>query len=72
MFTSIKEYKAMLEKKNKEPEVFLGGTTNDSDWRDKLVPKLKIKSFNPVVKDWNDEAQKREIEKEKLAILFFM
>lgn len=49
----------------KELEVFLGGTTNESDWRDKLVPKLKIKSFNPVVKDWNEEAQKREIEKRK-------
>jgi len=63
MITTIKEFKAMLEKKNHEPEVFLGGTTNDSDWRDKLIPKLKINFFNPIVKDWDEEAQKREIEK---------
>jgi hypothetical protein len=49
----------------KDIEVFLGGTTNESDWRDKLIPKLKIESFNPVVKDWNEEAQNREIEKRK-------
>jgi hypothetical protein len=46
-------------------KVFLGGTTNNSDWRDKLVKDLKIDSFNPVVKDWNEEAQKREIQERK-------
>jgi len=44
-------------------EVFLGGTTNESDWRDILIPKLEIDYFNPVVKDWDEEAQKKEIEK---------
>lgn len=45
--------------------VFLGGTTNNSDWRDKLIPKLKIDYFNPVVKDWNKEAQDNEIKERK-------
>lgn len=46
-------------------KVFLGGTTNNSDWRDNLIKKLKIDYFNPVVKDWNDEAQKEEIKQRK-------
>lgn len=44
-------------------EVFLGGTCNNSTWRDQLIPLLTIDYFNPVVKDWNEEAQKLEIEK---------
>lgn len=46
-------------------KVFLGGTTNNSDWRDKLIKDLKIDYFNPVVKEWNEEAQKREISERK-------
>lgn len=42
-------------------KVFLGGTTNNSNWRDDLIDKLKIEYFNPVVKDWNEMAQKEEI-----------
>ncbi len=44
-------------------EVFLGGTCNNSTWRDELIPLLKVEYFNPVVKDWNEEAQKLEVEK---------
>lgn len=44
-------------------EVFLGGTVNGSEWRDELIPLLKCDYFNPVVKDWNEEAQAKEIEK---------
>lgn len=55
----------IFERKTRELEVFLGGTTNDSDWRTKLIPKLKVKYFDPVVKDWNEEAQKLELEKRK-------
>lgn len=43
--------------------VFLGGTCNGSTWRDELIPMLdssKIDAFNPVVEDWNEEAQKVE------------
>jgi hypothetical protein len=46
-------------------KVFLGGTTNNSDWRDTLIEDLKIDYFNPVVKDWNEEAQKEEIKQRK-------
>lgn len=46
-------------------EVFLGGTTNNTNWRDELIKKLKINYFNPVVSDWNEEAQKKEIEKRR-------
>ena len=38
-------------------KVFLGGTTNDSNWRDLLIKKIKIDYFNPVVKDWNESAR---------------
>ena len=43
-------------------KVFLGGTCNHSTWRDKLIPLLKIDNFNPVVDDWNEESQKRELQ----------
>lgn len=46
-------------------KVFLGGTTNNSNWRDELIKSLKIDYFNPVVKDWNEEAQKKEIKERK-------
>src|SRR6056297_16567 len=47
-------------------KVFLGGTCNNSVWRKKLKPLLNIAYFDPVVDDWNEEAQLRE-EQEKLA-----
>ena len=42
------------------PTVFLGGTCNGSLWRESIIPLLTIKYFNPVVSDWNEEAQYRE------------
>ena len=42
-------------------KVFLGGTVNKSSWRDKMMPKLEIDYFNPVVEEWNDEAYKQEL-----------
>ena len=42
-------------------KVFLGGTCNNSTWRDKLIPLLKIDYFNPVVDDWTSECQDEEI-----------
>lgn len=44
----------------KRPKVFLGGTCNGSQWRENLIPMLKIDYFNPVVDDWNEEAQAEE------------
>lgn len=48
-------------------KIFLGGTCNNSTWRDELIPMLKIDYFNPVVKDWTEECQQREIEERKNA-----
>lgn len=42
-------------------KVFLGGTCNESTWREDLIPMLKIESFNPVVKNWTPECQAEEI-----------
>lgn len=46
---------------NKNIKVFLGGTCNDSTWRDRLIPKLKIDYFNPVVDDWTPAHQEEEV-----------
>lgn len=54
-------------------KVFLGGTINESKWRDTLIPKLKIDYFNPVVDIWDDEARLREKhEKEICDYLLFV
>jgi hypothetical protein len=42
-------------------KVFLGGTCNNSTWRDRLIPMLEIDYFNPVVEDWTPECQQEEI-----------
>ncbi len=42
-------------------KVFLGGICADSTWREELIPQLKISFYNPVVEDWNEEAQAEEI-----------
>ena len=42
-------------------KVFLGGTCNGSDWRDRLIPYLIIDYFNPVVEDWTEECIANEI-----------
>lgn len=34
-------------------KVFLGGTCNDTTWRDKIIPYLKIDYFNPIVLQFN-------------------
>lgn len=52
-------------KLNDPPKVFLGGTCNGSKWRELMELHLihyGIGYFNPVVDDWTEEAQKREIE----------
>jgi len=41
-------------------KIFLGGTCNNSTWRDQLIPQLKVDYFNPVVADWTPEAQAEE------------
>ena len=46
-------------------KVFLGGTVNNSTWRERLIEKLKIRYFDPVVPDWNEEAFQRELEEKE-------
>lgn len=41
--------------------VFLGGTCNNSTWRQELIPWLTIDYFDPVVPDWTPECQAEEI-----------
>ncbi len=45
--------------------VYLGGTCNESTWRDDLIKALKINYFNPVVEDWTPECQAEEIKQRK-------
>jgi hypothetical protein len=42
-------------------KVFLGGTCNESTWRNELIPMLNIDYFNPVVDDWTPECMEEEI-----------
>ena len=42
-------------------KVFLGGTCNESTWRDYLISDLIIDYFNPVVEDWTPECMEEEI-----------
>lgn len=60
--------------------VFLGGTVGNSTWREDLVIDLGTRGvdasglFNPVVADWNEEAQANE-ERHKVEddhLLFFL
>jgi hypothetical protein len=43
-------------------KVFLGGTCNGSQWREKIKPLLRIDYFDPVCEgEWNEEAYQREL-----------
>lgn len=44
----------------KKQLVFLGGTCNESTWRDKLIDGLKMSYFNPVVQDWKEDDKEKE------------
>lgn len=41
-------------------KVFLGGTCNNTTWRDDLMPLLDVSYFNPVVQDWTPDCQDNE------------
>ena len=52
----------------KSNKIFLGGTCNETRWRNELIPFLKLQKleyFNPVVNDWNKEAQEEERRQKK-------
>jgi len=47
-------------------KVFLGGTCNESKWRNELIELLVIDYFNPVVADWTPECMAEEIRQREL------
>ena len=47
-------------------KVFLGGTCNESTWRDKLIAMLEIDYFNPVVDDWTEECYQEELRQREI------
>lgn len=56
----------MVQKSKRVKKVFLGGTCNDSKWRDKLISILDIDYFNPVVDDWNEECYQEELRQREI------
>jgi hypothetical protein len=50
-------------------KVFLGGTCNNSTWRERLIDMLDpaVQYFNPVVEDWTEECRLNEIKERELA-----
>lgn len=47
-------------------KVFLGGTCNNSKWRETLIPLLECDYFNPVVEDWTPECMDEELRQREL------
>ena len=47
-------------------KVFLGGTCNESTWRDVLIKKLDVDYFNPIVDNWTPECQQEELKQREL------
>lgn len=47
-------------------KVFLGGTCNESTWRDHVIKMLNIDYFNPVVEDWTEECMAEEIKQREI------
>lgn len=47
-------------------KVFLGGTCNESMWRNELIEMLKIDYFNPVVDDWTEECMQEELKQREI------
>lgn len=53
--------------------VFLGGTCNESTWRDELVKDLTIGWYNPVVEDWTPDCMAEELrQREVCEICLYM
>jgi len=42
-------------------KIFLGGTCNNSKWREEIKPLLNIEYFDPIVPDWDEESYQREL-----------
>ena len=46
-------------------KVFLGGTCNNTNWREKIISQIKMDYFNPIVEDWTPECQQIEMEEKE-------
>jgi hypothetical protein len=55
----------VMAEENKKKRVFLGGTCGESKWREKLILKLEIDYFNPVVENWTEACMAEEIKQRK-------
>jgi hypothetical protein len=59
----------------KKKRIFLGGTYNESTWRDDFIKKIddkKYEYYNPVVPNWTEECYKQELEeREKCDICLY-
>lgn len=42
-------------------KVFLGGTCNGSDWRQKISAQLALETYDPRVEVWTEEAYRQEL-----------
>lgn len=42
-------------------KVFMGGTCNESTWRNRMITMLNIEYFNPVVTDWTPACMAEEL-----------
>lgn len=47
-------------------KIFLGGTCNQSRWREQLIEGLNMAYFNPVVEDWNEDRRQEELRQREL------
>lgn len=65
---------ALLESQNSHREgIFLGGTCNDSQWRESLIPLLTKPYFNPIVEVYSEESQQQEqLYKEQAAVNLYV
>lgn len=61
----LRDLMKIIESK-KTKQVFLGGTCNDSPWREILIGWLEIDYFNPVVEDWTEECMAEEIRQREI------
>ena len=52
---------AMTKKGSRKMKVFMGGTCNESDWRNRIIPMLEVGFFNPVVDDWTPDCMAEEL-----------
>ena len=46
-------------------KIFLGGTCNNSTWRERIEKLVQVEMFNPVVEDWTEECQAIEMDEKE-------